>query len=133
MKLDLSPTYCMPVTLQVRQEDGQLLPETFTGHFLRMGTEEFETYRQTLVAEKTPDMDIARHVLRGWSDMEDAAGAPVPFDAAHLNALLLGVQGAPVAIVRIWMASVLEELRKNLLPPPSTGSAAEPEPTTTSP
>lgn len=124
MKLDFSPTYAIPVTLQVRGQDGQISPETFTAHFLRMGPDEFTAYRHEIVEQKIPDQAIARRVLQGWSGMEDGEGAEVPFDPPHLDALLAGVHGADVAIVRAWMASVMEELRKNLLPPPSTGSAA---------
>jgi len=122
--LDLSPTYRMPVTLQVRGADGQFQADTFQADFRRMGPEEFDAYRETIQAQSLTDRDISQHVLCGWSDLQDAAGAPVPFDAAHVAALLGGVQGAAVAIARIWMESVMEEVRKNFSPPADTGPAA---------
>lgn len=123
--LDLSPTYTLPVTLQVRGADGQFQAETFSAEFLRLGPDDFESYRKTIMEERLGDQDIARHVLRGWSDMQDGQGAPVPFDEPHREALLRGVQGAAVAIARAWMESVLEDIRKNCLPPAATGPAAE--------
>ena len=132
MKLDLSPTYRMPVTVQVRGADGQILPETFTAEYLRMGPAEFDAYRATIHDQALSDQAIARHVLRGWDDLFDGEGRPVPFTTPALEALLGGVQGAAVAIARTYMDSVMEEVRKNWLPPVATGPAAEPAQKTTS-
>jgi hypothetical protein len=128
-KLDLSPTYSLPVTVQVRGASGEIKPETFRAEFLRMGPEEFDAYQQSMREQNLTDADIATHVLRGWHDMVDGTGAAVPFDAAHLDALLRGVTGAAAALARTWIESVLEEVRKNLLPPPATGPAATVAPT----
>jgi len=124
--LDLSPTYRLAVTLHVRGADGQIVPETFTAEFLRMGPEAFEAYRETIHEQNLSDQDIARHVLRGWDDLRDGAGHPVPFNDQTREALLRGIQGAAVAVARTYLDSVLEEVRKNWLPPVAIGPAAEP-------
>lgn len=122
--LDLSPTYTLPVTVQVRAANGEAHPETFQAEFLRMGPADFDAYQQTMREQHLADADIAKHVLRGWSELADAKGAAVPFTEATCDALLRGVTGAAGAIARIWIDSVLEDVRKNLLPPDAAGPAA---------
>ena len=127
-KLDLSPTYTVPVTIQVRGEDGEIKPETFRAEFLRMGPAEFDDYLKHVQHDHLDDADVSLHILRGWSGITTDAGEPVPFSAETRYALLKGVTGAASAIARTWHASVMEEIRKNLLPPPATGPAATVEP-----
>lgn len=123
-KLDLSPTYTLPVTVQVRDAAGASQPETFHAEFLRMGPDEFQAYRATIEAQQLSNIDIARKVLVGWSEMADAAGAPVPYSDAARDALLGQVTGAAEAVLRTWYESVMEDVRKNLLPSAATGPEA---------
>jgi len=123
--LDLSPTYTLPVTVQVRAANGETQPEIFQAEFLRMGPEAFNAFRADIAARKLDNIAISQHVLQGWSDLADAAGAAVPFTEATRDALLKGVTGAAEAVMHTWFESVMEDVRKNLLPPDAAGRAAE--------
>lgn len=123
--LDLSPTYTLPVTVQVRAANGEPQPETFQAEFLRMGPEEFGAFRDDIAARQLDNIAISQHVLKGWTELADAQGAAVPFTDATRDALLKGVTGAAEAVMRTWFESVMEDVRKNLLPPAADGRVAE--------
>jgi hypothetical protein len=123
--LDLSPTYTVPVTIQVRAEDGTHTAGTIQADLLRMGPNEFEAYHAQIREQNLSDQDVTRHVLKGWADLVDPKGAPISYSAATRDALLAQVTGAATAIARAWHESVMEDVRKNLYPPVADGRAAE--------
>jgi hypothetical protein len=123
-KLDLSPTYSLPVTVQVRDASGEIKPETFRAEFLRMGPAEFNAFREDIAARQLDNIAISTHILKGWSELVDNNGAAVPFTDLTRDALLQNVTGAAEAVMHTWFESVMEDVRKNLLPPPATGPAA---------
>lgn len=122
--LDLSPTYRAPVTVQVRDAAGHLQADAFTAEFLRMGPDEFREFRLTIEDQGLSNRDIARKVLVGWTDLQDAAGAPVPYSDQARDILLGRVTGVAEAIMRTWYETVMEDVRKNLMPSADAGPAA---------
>jgi len=123
-KLDLSPTYTLPVTIQVRGADGSHTAGTIQAELLRMGPDDFEAYHAQIRAQNLSDQDVTRHVLKGWTDLVDAARVPIPYSDTARDALIAQVTGAATAIARAWHESVLEDVRKNLYPPDADGRAA---------
>jgi len=123
-KLDLSPTYTLPVTIQVRGADGIHTTGTIQAELLRMGPDDFEAYHAKIRTQNLSDQDVTRHVLKGWTDLVDPAGNPIPYSDTARDALVAQVTGAATAIARAWHESVLEDVRKNLYPPDADGRAA---------
>ena len=122
--LDLSHTYRANVTVYIRDAEGAQQPHTFQADFLRMGPEAFRDYMAQVSANGLDDRAVAAHVLQGWHGIADDQGQPVAYSEGTKTALLGGVTGAATAIARVWHESVMDDVRKNLLPPPSDGPAA---------
>ncbi|MFP5250529.1 MAG: phage tail assembly chaperone, partial [Acidobacteriota bacterium] len=58
------------------------------------------------------DADIARRVVAGWNEVEDANGQPLPFSAEALDKLL-DIVGVAPAIVRTYFECVSGAQEKN--------------------
>lgn len=111
--------------------DGEVVEVSMTLDFVRIGATEFHQLFAPLADDAT-QADIAAHnratfdrVVRGWRDIVDAGGDPLPFTADNV-ALLLDYPGFAYAFgaayAGFWYA-IPEERRKNSVPSPAGGPA----------
>lgn len=110
-KLDQSPTYAWPVTVQLPMDGGAYATETFDAHFKRLPQERLEQMRKDVMDGKLTDAGFARCVMGGWSGVTDG-GQDVPFSAATLDRLL-SIPNTSSAIVVAFIDSQSGAPRKN--------------------
>lgn len=120
-EIDKGDSYPWPVTLE-EPVDRRHKPETFTAVFRRLDQHRInelnELIRQRLIAAQAgddtegmiSDIDIAREVLVGWSDILQN-GSQVPF-SDELKDELLGRASFAAFIVAAWNDSLANARKK---------------------
>jgi hypothetical protein len=122
-----------PVSWKGVDASGQVVDQSLTLFFRRVGVEEFRRLFES--AEETDGPAIAARnrqlfdrLVAGWEGVVDAGGRPLPFAAPAIGALLDYPGFAEAfgeAYSRFWLA-IPEEREKNSVPSPAGGRATGP-------
>lgn len=117
-KIDLSPSYTYPVTIELVSGNGKLDKFTFTAEFKRLSQDEIDKMSEELTASSNADApltdsDIIDKVLAGWRDIADAHGKPLAFDSPSDKAVVFSVFGVRKALIQAYFESISGEKRKN--------------------
>lgn len=107
--LSQSDAYKWPVTVSTPVDGGKFQNHTFTAVFKRLTQTRIQ---EIASAEGQTDKDIAREVVTGFEDINDADGTAIPFTSSTLERLL-DAPGVASAIVHAFMASLTGAKRKN--------------------
>lgn len=92
-----------PVAVEVVSPSGDIEVQRATLIFERIGQQEFNCLFGTDGSPAADNLAIARRVVRGWKDIVDDAGKPLPFTDDALLALL-DFPGFPAALGRAYVA-----------------------------
>lgn len=126
-EIDKGDSYPWPVALE-EPENRRHKPEQFTGIFARLSqpriNELNEQIRQRMIAAQAgeptegmiDDIDIAREVLIGWSDITDS-GSQVAY-SDDLKEQLLSRASFAAFVVRAWNDSLANARKKTSSKPP---------------
>lgn len=94
MKFRLTPEhiYPWPVTVIIPDQDhpGEVIEQVFTMTFRALPLAEAEAMDKEVAALSAPEQakhqdDLLRNVAKGWDDVVDDDGKPIPFTPANLE------------------------------------------------
>lgn len=106
-KIAQSRTHTSPVLFKIPADGGTYQSNSFMVEFKRLSVAEMKQLPQ-----EGTDADIARRVVVGWNEVEDANGQPLPFSSDALEKLL-DIVGVAPAIVRTFFECVSGAQEKN--------------------
>ncbi len=126
-KLVKDPVARWPVTWNAWAADGTARPQTLVLQLVRIGREEFNaSFGADRQLTPAAELDLFLRLVRGWDDLTDATGDPLPFTRESAAALLdlPGFAGAfTTAFVNYWLG-LPHEREKNSAPSPDMSAAA---------
>jgi hypothetical protein len=112
-KIAVSPTYTVPVKVDIPADDGKTQRRVFTARFKRLEQEELEELTERMNKGELTDKQIIDEVLVGWGDdVMSEDGEKLEFNASNLNSLLRVFPTKPT-IVRTFFDSIKQATRKN--------------------
>lgn len=110
-KLDASPTYFFPVTVEQPADGGKFPKSTFDAEFKRLSKTEIKDIFQRLPGmtkdgeEAINDDEILALVFVGWKGIVDASGDALPYSETS-RAVMLDIQGVSNGIVKAFFDSI---------------------------
>lgn len=126
-KLVKDPVARWPVVWNSWNADGTVRPQTLMLQLVRIGREEFNaSFGAGKELSPAAELDLFWRLVRGWDDLTDATGDPLPFTRENAAALLdlPGFAGAfTMAFVNYWLGLPAER-EKNSAPSPDMSAAA---------
>ena len=84
----------------------------FEAHFRRLSPAQVDAIARRAQARELQDVDLAREVLAGWSEVCNPPGVPAPFSPESLESAL-AIFGFAPAVVRGWYESLGGAREKN--------------------
>ena len=110
-KIDASPTYTWPVTLELPTDGGKTEKATFDAEFKRLTQTRVDEIKKAVNIGEMSDADLAREALVGWAGVVDAHGQ-VPYSEKARDQLL-DIPMVSTAIVMALLGSLSGAKRKN--------------------
>lgn len=110
--LELSDTYFREVTLHLTEQDGRTKALSFDAEFKRLSTDEHAALMKRAHDERLSDSQVAAEIMVGWRKVFTGQGAPRPFNAEALQAMLR-INGAGTGICKSYLDSVAQVGRGN--------------------
>jgi hypothetical protein len=95
-KITRTPTYKVPVKVEIPNEKGKKDVETITAIFNRIGLERLNELKDV----KHPE--VLREVLAGWEGVVDDDGEEVPFTEANRLAMFDIPQAFDALVAAFW-------------------------------
>jgi len=109
--LDQSPTYKFKVDINI-VSNGKETTESFIALFKNVTQSRFKEMIKMVEEKQIEDVDVAREVLMGWEEMENADGTDVKFNKENLDKAL-DVMGFATAVGFAFMESCKLRFEKN--------------------
>lgn len=110
-KIAQNPAYKWPVTVHIPQDGGKFTKATFTAEFLALAQDRIDSVVEG-IRDGDRDADFARECLLGWSGVQDADGADLPF-SDEAKQKLLNIPYVRSALVAAFFESITGGRRKN--------------------
>ena len=107
-RINPAPTFDASVRLTV---PGQDAPAVLQLTFAHMGRKAAADWIER--AKGRSDADVIGEVVRDWKDVQDDAGAPVPYSREALAALLDAHPAAGMELFDAYLAALSESRAKN--------------------
>lgn len=100
LKIDVSPTFSWPVTVEIPQDGGKHVTGTITVTFNRLTDGQIQT-------AKVDDEEFCRALVAGWKGIADAQGADLPYSPQALDEVLAGPVGPyfRMGVIRAFFAA----------------------------
>ena len=130
-KLVKEPVAPWPVKWNGVSPAGEIVEHSMILHFVAIDRDEFNRLynRDADDAPALAEIDHVMRLARGWDDIFDAAGDPLPWSRENVARLLQVPNFSTafdIAYLRFWTAR--PEVREKNSDTPSAGSTAKPEP-----
>lgn len=110
--LSQSPAYSWPVAVEFPIDGGRFEKQTFDVQFRRLPQSRIREVLDPAEGAEVSDNQLCREVVIGWSGIQDAKGAEVPFSEKGLGDLL-EIPLVAGSIVKAWIDSLAKAKRKN--------------------
>ncbi len=111
-KLRVSPTYFHTVTSHIPTGNGAAQIIEFDAEFKRLSLDELQQLQAGVREGRITDRQIIDQVLKGWRNVGDDEGNPLPFVPQNLETLL-GIVPIQSDLVGAFFASFEVEKAKN--------------------
>ncbi len=110
-KIAQNPSYKWPVAVHIPADGGKFVKATFTAEFRALAQSEMDNVLAD-IRDGDRDADFAGECLIGWSGVQDADGADLPF-SDEAKARLLNIPYVRAAVVAAFFDSITGGRRKN--------------------
>lgn len=110
--LSQSESYSWPVAVEFPVDGGRFDKQTFDAQFKRLPQDRIRQIWEQIQANEIDDDGLCHEILVGWTGIQDAKGAEVPY-SEKARGVLLRVPLVAAAIVSAWLDSLSKAKRKN--------------------
>ena len=110
--LKQSDSYTWPVPVELPDDGGKFLKQTFDATFKRLPQDRIRQIIDKIQEGEMDDDTLCREILIGWTGVNDDKGEAVPYSEASLTTIL-NVQMVAAAVVSAWFESLAKAKRKN--------------------
>lgn len=110
--LSQSDSYSWPVAVEFPVDGGRFDKQSFDAEFKRLPQTRIREIWDLIQSGELTDDDLCNEVMVGWSGIQDAKGAEVPY-SEKAKADLLNVPLVASAVVSGWLDSLSKGKRKN--------------------
>ena len=110
--LSQSESYSWPVAVEFPVDGGRFDKQTFDAQFKRLSQDRIREIWDQIQANEIDDDGLCREILIGWTGIQDANGADVPY-SEKARGDLLRVPLVAAAVVSAWLDSLSKAKRKN--------------------